>query len=272
MRFEQPKYSHPSTTGLAQRFSARIEIVSTGKTDFFETTHWSVVLGSIPGNEEQGSRALGALNELCRIYWRPLYAYLRRAGRSAEDAEDLTQQFLSELLQRDAFSKLHPSKGKFRSFLIVSLKNFLSHERDKALAQKRGGGALPIPLDDLVLERGLSEERDLNRTPEEEYERLWALTVLEQVRKRLRGEYAAMSKDCLFEYLGQFLPGSEPEQSQQEIGERLGITASAVKSEVYRLRQRFGQYLRVEIGRTVGSAAEIDQEIEYLIQVVGRSS
>jgi RNA polymerase sigma factor (sigma-70 family) len=241
------------------------------QTDTFQTTHWSVVLSSINGETDGAGKGLESLNQLCRTYWRPLYIYLRRCGSTTQDAEDLTQQFLMELLQRDGLSNVHPSKGKFRSFLIASLKNFLGHHRSKTFAQKRGGGVLPLSIDDPALANA-RYAGDTRRTPEEDYEHHWALTVLDQVRLRLKGEYMAMGKGPCFEQISYFLPGSEPDKSQQEIADSLGITASGVKSEVYRLRQRFGQYLRVEIANTVPSMDEIDEEIDYLIQVVSRGA
>lgn len=237
----------------------------------FASTHWSVVL-NVVRNDSDLALGLEALNQLCQTYWRPLYVYLRRRGYSSQDAEDLTQQFLADLLRRNGLSTVDPTKGKFRSFLIASLKNFLNRERTRATAQKRGGGVLSISLDDSQLEEHCLLKSDLNRTPEEAYEYQWALTVLEQVRSRLAGEYTALGKRTWFRYLAEFLPGNEPERSQQEIADLLGATASAVKSEVYRLRQRFGQYLRVEIAGTVESGEDIDREIEYLIQVVSRGS
>jgi RNA polymerase sigma factor (sigma-70 family) len=242
------------------------------QTDSFQTTHWSVVLSSIDGDLDRAAKGLESLNQLCRTYWRPLYIYLRRCGFNAHDAEDLTQQFLMELLQRDGLSSVHPKKGKFRSFLIASLKNFVSHQRSRNLAQKRGGGACVFSMDDPSIESACLLLKFTGSTSEEDYERHWALTVLDQVRLRLRGEYIALGKEACFEQLAEFLPGSEPDKSQQEIAHSLGITVSAVKSEVYRLRQRFGQYLRAEIANTVASADEIDGEIEYLIQVVSRNA
>lgn len=238
--------------------------------DTFETTHWSVVLSAASGHVEGNSVAAEALNQLCRIYWKPLYAFLRRSGHRAEDAEELTQQFLMELLTRNPFSKLHPSKGKFRSFLIASMKNFLSHVRNKARAQKRGGHLFAISLDDVEEEWKASVERFGDRTPDEIYDLQWALALLNYVRLRLHGEYVASGKAAHFIELSRFLPGGEPPRSQAEIAESLSLTVMAVKSEVYRLRQRFGQYLRAEIANTVVAKDDIDSEIEYLIQVVSR--
>jgi RNA polymerase sigma factor (sigma-70 family) len=236
----------------------------------FQTTHWSVVL-RVAGAEGKAPEGREALDQLCRIYWRPLYSFLRRSGRTPADAEDLTQQFLMELLERDGFSGVHPSKGKFRSFLIASLQNFLGHERRRTNAQKRGSGILPISLNDPELENSYRLEQHEGRTPQEEYEFRWALTVLDRVQMHAREEYASLGKEAHFTQLKEFLPGGEPEKTQEEIGALLGLTVSAVKSEVYRLRQRFGERLREEIAKTVSSPEEVDAEIEFLIRAVGRT-
>ena len=234
----------------------------------FETTHWSLVLASQSQESSSADQRFAALSQLCRIYWRPLYVYLRRCGHEAVDAEDLTQGFLGALLKRDAFDTVAQERGRFRSFLIASLKNYLSHHREKEGAQKRGGGKWHLSLSDPRIEAALQSELMDSASPELAYEKRWAMTLLDRVRSRLRGEYLAGGKEGYGDELMPFLPGGHATRSQGDIAAALGISVSAVKSEVYRLRQRFGQYLRAEVANTVSDPSEIDGELEYLIQVL----
>jgi RNA polymerase sigma-70 factor (ECF subfamily) len=228
----------------------------------FETTQWSVVLaaqaGDSPGAHE-------ALDRLCRDYWRPLFVFLRRAGHSPPDAEDLTQQFLAGLLARDGLARVHPRHGRFRAFLMASLRNFLSHERERAGALKRGGGLRLAALDTEQSPAHGWLESAAEESPEAAFDRQWGLTVLARARRRLEAEYVAAGKTAQFTLLVEYLPGGEPGRSQSEVAAVLDTTVSAVKSEVYRLRQRYGQYLRAEIADTVADPAEIDGEIRYLL-------
>ncbi len=214
------------------------------------------------GTPEAGA----ALNQLCRGYWQPLYLYLRQSGHSPHDAEDFTQQFLSELLARDGLAHLHPRHGRFRSFLLASLRNFLSHQRERASAQKRGGGQPLLPLDAF----DYRPEPLTGEPPHAAFDRQWALTVLERTRQRLEGEYMTAGKKARFDLLVEYLPGGSPAHSQAELAGMLGTTVSAIKSEVYRLRQRFGQHLRAEIADTVSEPAEIEEEILHLLALFSR--
>lgn len=210
-----------------------------------------------------------ALDRLCRDYWRPLFVYLRRTGHSPHDSEDLTQQFLAELLARDGLASVHPRHGRFRSFLIASLRNFLGHQRERARALKRGGGIPAFSLDAADLRFEEWPETFAGDSPEAAFDRQWGLTVLGRARRRLEAEYVAADKARTFELLVEYLPGGDPARSQAEAAESLGLTVSAVKSEAFRLRQRYGQYLRAEIAATVGDPAEIDAEIRHLLGLFG---
>jgi RNA polymerase sigma-70 factor (ECF subfamily) len=231
----------------------------------FESTCWTDIAASCQGDSEQ---AQAALNRLCRRYWTPIYFFLRRSGVNAADAEDYTQEFLAELLRHDAFAKVHPSRGRFRTFLIASLKNFMGHALAKAKAQKRGGGLAHLDLNDTV-EALYHRDCEDHGSPEHLFERQWVWTVLDHVHERLAGEYAACGKVEYFEHLSAYLPGRLDPRPQVEVAAALGLSVSAIRSEVYRMRQRFGQYLRAEIASTVSSPAEIDEEIQHLLTVLG---
>jgi RNA polymerase sigma-70 factor (ECF subfamily) len=234
----------------------------------FETTRWSTVIQAA-GSESTEARA--ALDLLCRIYWKPLYVYLRQRGYTNHDAEDLTQDFLAYLLSHHALSTVNPRKGKFRGFLLASLKNFLANQWDRARAQKRGGGRVWVPLDDPEVERLYSLERADQMSPDKMFERHWALTVLRHVRAKLRVEYAAAGKLKRFNRLVSFLPGEQCQTTQAEAAKTLQLTEGAFKVEVHRLRRRFAEQLRQEISRTVTRPEEIDEELRYLIEVLNGS-
>jgi RNA polymerase sigma factor (sigma-70 family) len=212
--------------------------------------------------------ALEALEQLCRAYWYPLYAFVRRQGQSPEDAQDLTQKFFAHLLEKHGLATVDPGRGKFRWFLLGALRHFLANERDRANAQKRGGGRPILSLDEMAAERRYREEPAHAETAEKLYERSWALTVLERARDRLRAEFEASGKGQRFRVVEGFLPGEPSGLTFAEAGQQLGVTESAVKSELYRLKKRYREFLIEEIAQTVSSPAEIDEEVHYLIQVV----
>jgi RNA polymerase sigma-70 factor (ECF subfamily) len=228
----------------------------------FETTCWSDVLASA---ETESSQGHAALNRLCHAYWRPIYFFLRRTGCNPHDAEDHTQEFFADLLRRSALKSVHPSKGRFRTFVIASLKNFMGHVRERAAAQKRGGGCLHLDLEDAAVEAAYHHACPEKDSPDGVFDRQWVWTVLERVRERLAGEYAAAGRSFHFQILADYLPGRFEPKPQEETARVLGLSVSAVKSEIYRMRQRFGQYLRLEIANTVASPDEIDQEIRHLL-------
>ena len=223
----------------------------------FGTTHWSLVIKAGQGADE-------ALVKLCRIYWPPLYWYIRRRGHAIHEAQDLTQAFFVHILEHRALRGVAPSKGRFRSFLLVSLKHFLDNEWHKARTLKRGGRHVLISWDDLKLEDRELLEPCEQMTPERIFNRRWALRLLERVMDQLRNECAAARKGELFEKLKHYLTGDAPGKSYQEIAAELNMSEGAVKTTVHRLRRRFGELVRAQIARTVDSPDEIDNEIREL--------
>jgi len=225
-------------------------------------TRWTVVLTA--ARRESPEPAMRALTELCQTYWPPLYAYIRRQGSDSHEAEDLTQEFFSRLLAKNYLADADPGKGKFRSFLLASLKHFLANERDRARAQKRGGGQTVIALDALSdAARSRLEPLD-NSSPDKAFDKQWALTVLDHALKRLRMEFAEAGKEELFNELKQFLTGDEPAQTHAEIGARCGLSEGAVKVAVHRLRRRYRALLREEVAQTVAGPEDIEGELRDL--------
>jgi RNA polymerase sigma factor (sigma-70 family) len=223
----------------------------------FGTTQWSLVLRAGQGAEE-------ALLKLCQVYWPPLYAFIRRRGHPLHEAQDLTQGFFAHVLEHRALDTVAPAKGRFRSFLLVSLKHFLDNEWNKVHAVKRGGRQVLISWDELK-----PHERDLlgptdQMTPEKAFNRRWALMLLERVMDRLRSECVAARKGEMFEELREHLTGDTGGKSYQEIAAQLGTTEGAVKVTVHRLRRRFGELVREQVARTVEKPEEVDDEIRQL--------
>jgi RNA polymerase sigma-70 factor (ECF subfamily) len=230
----------------------------------FTTTHWSVVL------EAQGPTpaAQAALEKLCRTYWRPIYGFVRRQGAELEEAKDLTQGFFALLLERRDLATVRKEKGRLRSYLLTSLKHFLTNERNRAMAVKRGEGQRLVPLDQLQQgERGGFEPADVS-TAEQLYERRWALALLDQVLTRLGDEYRAAGNAVLFERLKALLTDEPDRLSQAQIADELGMTENAVKQASHRLRQRYRQLLREEIAHTVMAPGDIEDELRHLIAVL----
>jgi RNA polymerase sigma-70 factor (ECF subfamily) len=230
----------------------------------FSTTHWSVVLeaqGESPAAQE-------ALEKLCRIYWRPIYSFARRQGIRPEEAQDITQGFFAQLLERRSLSAVRKEKGRLRSYLLGALKYFLADEQRRAMAIKRGKGQRIIPLEDLHADERIEMEPADPVTAEMIYERRWALTVLEQVLHRLKNEYRAADNAALFDSLKQLLPDEPGSPSQAEIATQLGMTENAVRQAFYRFRQRYQSLLREEIAHTVATPGDIEDELRHLIAVV----
>ncbi len=223
----------------------------------FGTTHWSLVLKAGQGAEE-------ALVKLCQVYWPPLYTYTRRRGHAVHEAQDLTQAFFAHLLENRGLAGVAPSKGRFRSFLMVSLKHFLDNEWQKSHTLKRGGQQVFISWDELTAEDRESLEPSDHLTPERIFDRRWALMLLERVMDQLRKECTTARQGELFEKLKDYLTGDHPGKSYQEIARELTMSEGAVKVTVHRLRRRFGELLRQQIERTVASPDEIDDEIRQL--------
>jgi RNA polymerase sigma factor (sigma-70 family) len=230
----------------------------------FMTTHWSMVL------EAQGESpaAKEALEKLCRTYWRPVFAFLRRQGIPPEEAEDITQGFFAELLERGSLSAVRKEKGRLRSFLLGGLKYFLANEGRRAMAIKRGKGQRLIPLEEFRADDRIEMEPADQMTPEMIYERRWALTVLERVLSRLKDEYHAADNVALFDSLKELLPDEPGSPSQAEIAARMGMTENAIRQAFYRFRQRYQAILREEIANTVATPGDIEDELRHLIAVL----
>ena len=234
----------------------------------FATTHWSAV---IQASRTDSPEAALALEELCRAYWYPLYAYVRRLGHDVHSAQDLTQEFFRKLLEKNALSIVDRRRGKFRWFLLTAFKAFLANEWDRVRAQKRGSGRQPIALDELTAEQRYRLEPADEFSADRIYERRWALTLLEASRARLRGEYAAAGKERRFELLEGWLPGEQIARTHAETSAELGLSEGAVKIEVHRMKKRYGELLREAVAKTVADPGEVDEEIRHLIDVlVGR--
>ena len=227
----------------------------------FVTTHWSIVVAA---GRADTSRARDALARLCQTYWHPLYAYVRRVGHSPHDAQDLTQEFFARLLEKNYLADADESRGRFRSFLLASLKHFLANEWHKAQTQKRGGGQIPISIDVSAAETSCHFEPADTTTADKIYERRWALTLLDQVLRRLREEYVRDGKQNLFEQLKPTLTEASRSVAYAEIARRLDTTEGAVKVAVHRLRQRYREILRAEIAETVASPDEVEDELRNL--------
>ena len=232
----------------------------------FATTHWSVV---ICATQETSPQAKDAIEVLCRIYWFPLYAYVRRRGYDAEEAKDLTQEFFLRLLQKHYLAHADRSKGRFRSFLLSSLNHFLANDWRRAQAAKRGGGQLPISFDEASAETRYALEPRSDLSPERLYERQWALTLLDQALARLRDEFTALGQVRQFEQLKGFLTTGEAESTYAAVAAELGMTVGAVGMAVHRLRHRYRVLLTAEIAHTVASPAEVEEEIRWLFAAVG---
>ncbi len=233
----------------------------------FGTPHWSVVLAA---GQQQSPQAAEALDQLCRTYWYPLYVYTRRRGYPPEDAQDLTQAFFAHLLSREFLTNVGPEKGKFRSFLLTCLKHFLTDEWKKAHTARRGGAAGPVSLDWEQAEARYRSETRNEASAEALYERRWALDLLDHVLNQLRDAAVASGNGAVFDQLQSCLLGEQPTESYAQLGTRLGLSETAVKVRVHRLRQQYRDLLREQIAQTVSAPAEIEEEVRYLFQVVCR--
>jgi RNA polymerase sigma-70 factor (ECF subfamily) len=234
----------------------------------FHTTHWSLVLAA---GQQVSADSRAALATLCRIYWYPLYAFARRQVAHAEEAQDLTQEFFAQVLEKDYLRVANPERGKFRSFLMTAFKHFLSKERERARALKRGGGSQVLPLDYQAGEQRYIREPVHQMTPERIFERRWALTLLDRVLGRLREEMEQAGKRTLFERLKVCLTGEKNDASYREMADGLRLTEGSVKVAVHRLRRRYQELLRDEIAQTVATPEEIDDELRHLFEAVRAS-
>jgi RNA polymerase sigma factor (sigma-70 family) len=214
------------------------------------------------------SAAQEALEKLCRTYWRPIYSFLRRQGIATEEAEDITQGFFAVLLERKDLSTVRKEKGRLRSYLLASVKNFLADERRRAMAIKRGKGERPIPLEELSADERSEMEPADPVTPEMTYERRWASTVLERALSRLQDEYAGTRNAALFDSLTQLLPDEPGAPSRADIAAQFGMTENAVTQAFHRFRRRYQSLLREEIAHTVATPGDIEDELRHLIAVI----
>jgi RNA polymerase sigma factor (sigma-70 family) len=230
----------------------------------FTTTHWSVVLeaqGESPATQQ-------ALEKLCRTYWWPLYGFVRREGYKPEDAQDLTQAFFARLLERKDLETVRQQRGRLRSYLLVSLRNFLSKARHREMTIKRGEGRPLVSLEDLLARERGDQEPSHKLSADRIYERRWALTLLEQVLTRLRAEYEAAGKLPLFDHLKELLARESGQPSQAEIAAEMQMTENAVKQAFHRLRHRYRQLLHEEIAHTVAAQDDVEDELRHFISVL----
>jgi RNA polymerase sigma factor (sigma-70 family) len=243
--------------------AASVRRVDTGAAAFV-TTHWSVVLAA----QGESAAAEEALEKLCRTYWWPLYGFVRRQGYAPEEAQDLTQGFFAMLLERKDLDSVRREKGRLRSYLLVSLKNFLGKAHRRVMTIKRGEGRPLVPLEELIARERADVEPADTLTADRIYERRWALTLLEQVLARLGEEYRVAGSSALFDQLKQLLTDEPGRPSQAEIGVALGMTENAVKQALHRLRQRYRLLLREEIAQTVVGPGDVEDELRHFIAVL----
>lgn len=233
----------------------------------FRTTHWSLVAAAIHSHDPDSTAALEAL---CQTYWYPLYAFVRRQGYSAHDAQDLTQEFFARLLEKKYLNDASAAKGRFRTFLLVAIKRFLSKEWDRSRALKRGGNRIHVPLDGEWAESRYLAEPAETLTPERIFEQRWGATLLEHALQRLRTEYERSARGKEFEALKDFLAAERGSIPYEKIAGTLGISAGAARVQVHRLRKRFRDLFRDEIAQTVSSPAELDEEVRYVLSVLSQ--
>jgi len=233
---------------------------------WFATTHWSVVLAA---GQDSSPNASEALEKLCRTYWYPLYSYVRRRGRSPEDAQDLTQEFFARFLEKNSLSRANRERGRFRTFLLTSLQNFLTHEWERAEAAKRGGGRTFIPWDEQSPESRYQLEAASELTPDRIFDQRWAAALFQKALGRLREEFVAGNKREEFEQLKGFLSAEPAEGDYAKAGAGLGMSSGTVAVATHRLRRRYAELVREEIAHTVPNLAEVEEEMRYLIALVG---
>lgn len=234
----------------------------------FATTRWSVVLAAGHGDT---THAHDALAHLCQIYWYPLYAYARRRGCTPHDAQDLTQEFFARLLEGNWVARADRERGRFRTFLLTAMKHFMANEWNKAHTQKRGGNNPILSLNDDTAEERYRLEPVDKSTPESLYERGWALALLNDVLVRLEQEYGREGKKEWMEAMRPALTADRDSIAYDEIAGKLGMTETAARVAVHRLRQRYRRLIRTEVASTVASEAEVDEEMSHLFRVLARA-
>ena len=234
-------------------------------TSRFTTTHWSMVLAA---GDSSSPKHREALSTLCQQYWFPLYAYLRRRGNDRHQAEDLTQAFFVQMLDKHRLRGIRTKSGKFRSFLLASLKNFVANEIDRVRTQKRGGSHTILSLDFGNAERQYISEPTHQMSPEKLFEKSWALTVLEHTMNELKAEFTKSNKLRLFGHLRIYLTAETDTIPYHDVAKQLKMTEGAVKMAVYRLRTRYRELLREKVAQTVATQEQIEEEIRYMLAVL----
>jgi RNA polymerase sigma-70 factor (ECF subfamily) len=227
----------------------------------FPPTRWSVVLAATQRHSPESASAMEAL---CRAYWYPLYAYVRRSGRSPHDAQDLTQEFFARLLEHHWLDTADPGKGRLRTFLIVALKHFMHKEWRRASAQKRGGGRTPVELDTACAESLYAVDAAVSLAPDAAFDRQWALTLLDLTLKRLQAEFAAAGRAEDFEWLKGCLLAAHGNIDYADLAALLGVNPGAARVAVHRLRKRFREIYREEISQTLAEGTDLDSELRHL--------
>jgi RNA polymerase sigma-70 factor (ECF subfamily) len=245
--------------------SEPVAVASAAKLACFKTTHWSVVQAA---GEEDVAQATEALEKLCSTYWYPLYAYVRRQGHDAHEAQDLTQAFFTRLLEKEYVGRASRDRGRFRSYLLTALNHFLADDWKRANRQIRGGGRQIFSLDEQTPEERYRHEAVDEMSAEKLYERRWAMTLLDQVLAQLEKEFIDLGNVALFAELQVFLLGEQIAPAYKEVAAKLGLTDGAVKAAVYRLRRRYRELLREEIAQTVATGDEIEGELRHLFAVL----
>jgi len=234
---------------------------------WFTTTHWSVVLNARSDDE---SCARAALGRLCETYWNTVNTFIRARGCPPAEAEDLTQEFFARFLEKEQYRSADPSRGRFRSFLLACVKNFLSKEHARATAKKRGGGSTTISLDETFEDGEACMEIRDERTADQVFEQNWAIALLARARSQLESQYSQEGKGEWFAHLEKFLPGEESEVTYAELGKLRGVADGTIKSDVHRLKRRFASLVRQEIANTVATPSEVEEELAHLRSVLAK--
>jgi len=228
----------------------------------FPTTRWSLILNSTADARNQAPNALG---ELCRAYWYPVYSFIRARGSSADEAQDLTQEFFLHLISKGIVASADPNQGRFRSYLAGCLKHFIADQADRNRARKRGGGTIMLDLDVATAEQRYGQDLEYCETPERIFERHWAMAVVTQTCDQLRDSLAREGRESLFACLRQFLPGSPEPSSYATAASELGMSEGAIKVAIHRLRRRFRDLLRANVTHTLADPRDVDDEIRFLL-------
>lgn len=231
----------------------------------FPSTQWSIVLDAAAADP---ARAAAALEKLCGRYWYPIYAFVRQRGHDAHAAEDLTQGFFAFVVEQHAFNRVDPQRGRFRSFVLASLKNFLLNQHDRARALKRGGGRKLVSLDEIPAEELFRRERVDHTTPEKYFERRWAATLVRRVLSQICAEYEQRGQGALFLGLQPALTGDGDADAQGRLAQQLGLNAGALRVALHRARRRFGELLRREVAHTVSRPEDVEPELRHLLAAI----